>query len=436
MTLVKGPVKASGGLTRLGSGAAQAFLVNHNADNAIASFRFKYKDLKIQAAEKPFESNGVKFNAGSFVIKAAENSGNLESLLDAAGKEYGLAFYAVAAVPDAPVHEAAAPRVAVMHTWQSTQTEGWVRIALDELQIPYDYISVHAVRDNARLRDKYDVILFGPSSGDALSIVAGVQGDKPVAWKKTPVTPNIGVEDSTDDIRGGIELEGVLHLRDFIKEGGLFIALANSSSLPVQFGLAQNISIRQTTNLWARGSVYKAEVSDKTSPIVYGYDDTLGVYFSQSPVFGFGGGGGRDFAMRAAGAAPTGRPSGRGGVNDPDVPQGRPRDIGVKSVEEFRKTQKEDAQPETRPGLPAGPRPRTILSFTRNLNELLISGGLAGGEELAGAPALVDASLGSGHVVLFSFNPMWRHQTHGSFFLVFNAMLNYKNLSPAPAAQK
>jgi hypothetical protein len=436
MTLVKGPVKASGGLTRLGSGAAQAFLVNHNADNAIASFRFKYKDLKIQAAEKPFESNGVKFNAGSFVIKAAENSGNLESLLDAAGKEYGLAFYAVAAVPDAPVHEAAAPRVAVMHTWQSTQTEGWVRIALDELQIPYEYISVHAVRDNARLRDKYDVILFGPSSGDALSIVAGVQGDKPVAWKKTPVTPNIGVEDSTDDIRGGIELEGVLHLRDFIKEGGLFIALASSSSLPVQFGLAQNISIRQTTNLWARGSVYKAEVSDKTSPIVYGYDDTLGVYFSQSPVFGFGGGGGRDFAARAAGAAPTGRPSGRGGVDDPDVPQGRPRDIGVKSVEEFRKTQKEGAQPEARPGLPAGPRPRTILSFTRNLNELLISGGLAGGEELAGAPALVDASLGSGHVILFSFNPMWRHQTHGSFFLVFNAMLNYKNLSPAPAAQK
>jgi len=30
---------------------------------------------------------------------------------------------------------------------------------------------------------------------------------------------------------------------------------------------------------------------------------------------------------------------------------------------------------------------------------------------------------------MFSFNPMWRHETHGSFFLVFNAMLNYKNLN-------
>jgi len=321
-----------------------------------------------------------------------------------------------------------------MHTWQNTQTEGWLRIALDELQIPYDYISVLAVRDNVRLRDKYDVIIFGPS-GDALSTVAGISGDKPIAWKKTPLTPNLGTNDSTDDMRGGLELEGVLHLRDFVKEGGLFITLATSSALPVQFGLSGGISIRQTTNLWARGGVYKADVSDKTSPIVYGYDDSLGVYFSQSPVFAMGGFGGRGGGMMmGAGGGAAGRPSGRGGVNDPDIPQGRPRDIGKQSVEEFRKMQPQAGQPEARPGAPTGPRARTILSFTRTVNELLISGGLAGGEELAGTPALVDAPLGTGHVVMFNFNPMWRHETHGSFFLVFNAMLNFKNLSPPPPA--
>jgi hypothetical protein len=436
MTLVKGEVRSPGGLTRLGSGAGQAFLVNHNADNALASFRFKVKDLKIKAAEKAFESNGKKFNAGTFIIKASENSGNLESLLDQAGKDYGFGIYAVPAIPDVPVHEVAVPRVAVMHTWQNTQTEGWLRIALDELQIPYDYISVLAVRDNARLRDKYDVIIFGPS-GDALSTVAGISGDKPIAWKKTPLTPNLGTNDSTDDMRGGLELEGVLHLRDFVKEGGLFITLATSSALPVQFGLSGGISIRQTTNLWARGGVYKTDVSDKTSPIVYGYDDSLGVYFSQSPVFGmggFGGFGGRGGGMMMGEGGAAGRPSGRGGVNDPDIPQGRPRDIGKQSVEEFRKMQPQAGQPEARPGAPTGPRARTILSFTRTVNELLISGGLAGGEELAGTPALVDAPLGTGHVVMFNFNPMWRHETHGSFFLVFNAMLNFKNLSPPPPA--
>ncbi|MGA2587514.1 MAG: M14 family zinc carboxypeptidase [Candidatus Aminicenantales bacterium] len=433
MTQVKGEVRSPGGVTHLGAGAAQVFLINHNADNAIASFRFKYKDLKILAAEKSFESNGKSFNAGTFIIKIVDNGGNIESLLDESGKKYGLSIFAVPAVPAVAVHEVAVPRIAVMHTWQNTQTEGWVRIALDELEIPYEYISVHSVRDNARLRDKYDVILFGPSSGDALSVVTGVTGAQPIPWKKTPLTPNIGSEDSTDDMRGGIELEGVLHLRDFIRDGGLFITLGNSSALPIQFGLAGGISIRQTQNLWARGSIYKADVFDKTSPIVYGYDDSLGVYFSQAPVFGAGGGfgGGRGGMMLESG--PAGRPSGRGSANDPDIPQGRPRDIGKASVEEFRKTQPQGAQAEGRPGPPAAAsRARTILRFTGNAAELLISGGLDGGQELAGAPALVDAPLGAGHVIMFSFNPMWRHETHGSFFLVFNAMLNFKNLNPAP----
>jgi hypothetical protein len=154
---------------------------------------------------------------------------------------------------------------------------------------------------------------------------------------------------------------------------------------------------------------------------------------SQAPVFGFRR---RGFGRKGGPQAATGRPSGRGAANDPDIPQGRPRDIGVKSVEEFRKTQKEKPQEETRPGAPTGPRPRTIMSFSRNANDLLISGGLAAGEELAGAPALLDATLGNGHVVMFSFNPMWRHQTHGSFSLVSNAMLNFKNLGPAVPAAK
>lgn len=73
-------------------------------------------------------------------------------------------------------------------------------------------------------------------------------------------------------------------------------------------------------------------------------------------------------------------------------------------------------------------RPRIVLSFARAAAELLISGGLAAGEELAGSPALADVPIGKGHLVLFSFNPMWRSETHGSYFLVFNALLNWKNL--------
>ncbi len=276
MTLVKGEVAAPGGVTRLGKGAVQAYLINHNADNALATFRFKHKDLKVHAAEKDFEAQGRKFRAGTFILKPGENPGNLEGTLDAAGKAHGLVVFAVPAVPDLPTHELVVPRVALVHTWQNTQTEGWVRIALDEWGIPYDYVSVHALRDNAKLRDKYDVILFGPSSPDPFSLLNGVGGDKPMPWKKTALTPNLGVQDSTDDMRGGIELDGILHLRDFVRDGGVFVTLTNTSALPIQFGLAQGLAIKETPNLWARGGVYKADVGDKTSPLAYGYDDTLG----------------------------------------------------------------------------------------------------------------------------------------------------------------
>jgi hypothetical protein len=74
-------------------------------------------------------------------------------------------------------------------------------------------------------------------------------------------------------------------------------------------------------------------------------------------------------------------------------------------------------------------RPRVVLRFAQDEKNLLISGMLAGANELANRPAIVDVVVGRGHVVMFATNPMWRHQTQGEFFLIFNAALNYDNLS-------
>jgi hypothetical protein len=51
----------------------------------------------------------------------------------------------------------------------------------------------------------------------------------------------------------------------------------------------------------------------------------------------------------------------------------------------------------------------------------------------------VDVPVGKGHVVFFAINPMWRQQTFGSFGLLFNAAMNYRNLDagrPQPASEK
>jgi hypothetical protein len=73
-------------------------------------------------------------------------------------------------------------------------------------------------------------------------------------------------------------------------------------------------------------------------------------------------------------------------------------------------------------------RARTIVRWTPKADELLVSGLLDAGEEMAGRATVVDAPLGKGHVVLFGTRPMWRWQSQGAFALMLNSMVNWNAL--------
>jgi hypothetical protein len=76
----------------------------------------------------------------------------------------------------------------------------------------------------------------------------------------------------------------------------------------------------------------------------------------------------------------------------------------------------------------------TIFKFA-GASDLLISGGVNNAQQLAGAPGMVDAKLGDGHIVLFSFNPFWRGETLGTYSLVFNALLHHGYLDATGAEE-
>ena len=65
--------------------------------------------------------------------------------------------------------------------------------------------------------------------------------------------------------------------------------------------------------------------------------------------------------------------------------------------------------------------------------ELVVSGGIKGGEDLVGKPAILDHPDGQGaRVVAFDFDPIHRCMTPSDYRFVWNALLNWNDL-PAPA---
>ncbi len=425
MATVSGEVRAPGGIS--GSGAVVA--INHNGDNALATLRYKLKDADIQAAEEPFEAAGHKFNRGSFLIR-----GVATAELDRLSKELGLAGYALAAAPTVKTHPLRAARVAIMHTWINTQTEGWWRQAFDFMQIPYDYISVQDAAATTDLRAKWDVILFPPAGGSAQTIVSGLpMWRNPLPWKNTPETPNIGTWAQTDDMRPGLGWEGLRHLQDFISRGGVLVGVANTASFAVQFGFTSGVSVNQAGQSRVVGSLLRSRLVDDASPITYGIIDSLAVMSDDGASFSvnstLGGRGGNRFGEA------TGRPTGRGTLNDPDVPQGRaaldPRfELPTRpTVEQWQIPPLLDEQLRNPIGvIPPDQRPRVALRFAPQ-RDLLVSGLLGGGGEIADRPIVVDAPRDKGHVVLFSINPIYRGTTVGSYFLVLNTILNFDNLN-------
>ncbi len=419
MERISTEIKSPGGVT---GSASTVYLVNHNADNALVTFRYRLKDVEMEAAEEPFDAAGRKFNRGSFIIRRASQAD-----VRRVANELGVQVYAVNDAPSVKTHPVRAARVAIMHTWLNTQDEGWFRLGFDHLQVPFTYISTQDASRDPNLKAKYDVILFGPVGSGAQAIINGrpMYGN-PLPWRKTTLTPNLGGIDETDDMRPGLGWTGLQNLQKFIKDGGLFITIDDTSDFAINVGFTAGVSTSRSSRLKAVGAILRTKMVDGDSPIAYGYGDTLAMYCMNGAIYSLNNGvGGRPSRQ-----AP--RATGRGTPDDPDQPQGRPPvDIPEPPprVEVWQAPPVMDEQRRNAVGLiPPNQRPRVVMRYADS-RDLFVSGLLDNGDEIAQRAAIIDVPSGNGHVLLFSTNPFWRGQTKGSYFLIFNAIMNWDNLN-------
>ena len=420
MEKISAEIRAPGGIT----GSGSVFAIAHNADNSLATLRYRLKNADIQIAEAGFEAAGRKFGRGSFIVRGVP-----ATTLDKTLTELGLTAFGLPAAPTVKMHPARAARVAILHTWTNTETEGWWRQAFDFNEIPFDYISTQDVAKTPNLRAKYDVILFPPTSGTPQTIVNGLPMYRnPMPWKTTPATPNLGRIDETEDIRPGLTFQGVQNLAGFVNAGGVFVTVENTAEFAIAMGLTSGVTMNTPPPLHVVGSLLRTKIVDDASPLTYGIADSLAVYSDGGQTFRV-----TNFLGSRGADTSSARSTGRGTADDLDVPQGRPVLDPRNEAPKKKPVQPWQAAPITEDQertpvwiIPPELRPRVVLRFADQRN-LLVSG-LLDGNDVAQRPVVVDVPSGKGHVILMGNNALWRGYTLGSYFLVFNAMLNFDAL--------
>lgn len=422
MARVDDPISLSGKMA--GSGSVLA--IANTGQTSLLALVYRLKDLDIKVTEKPFDAEGHHFAAGSLLI-----SGGTDEATNAALRDLALNGTRLGSAPSVAEHAATPPRIAFMHTWLATQTEGWWRYAFDTVGVPFDYISTQTVAKLDDLRGKYDVIVFAPvSRASASDIINGMpMWNNAMPWQKTELTPNLGRIDSTDDIRPGLGYTGLEHLKSFVQQGGLLITSEDTAQFAIDSGLAPGVSIAPAGDARVVGSVLNTVFVSRDNPVANGYDLNLPVMSANGMAFNIsntvGRSGGRILMDPYAE-----RPTGRGSAEENDEPQGRKITEAEPLVKqqpwEARKLN-EDQMRNNPSVIPPQYRPDVILRFA-DAKGLLLSGLLDKGASIAEHAVVVDAHLGKGNVLLFGNNPIYRGETIGTYALVFNAIINYQHL--------
>lgn len=202
--------------------------------------------------------------------------------------------------------------------------------------------------------------------------IAAMTGERPPQGQGGGGGFGGGPDNTPAEYRSGFGAEGVKALEAFVQKGGTLLAFGNAGDLPIQrFGLPVRNVVNNlpSKTFWSPGSTLRVTFNN-ANPLAYGMpSEGLALFMAGGQVYEV-------------------------------VGQDRSQDVEV------------------------------LTTYAER--DILQSGWLLGEQVIAKKAAAVSVKHGAGKVVLIGYRPQHRDQTHGTFKMVFNALLNGPSAS-APA---
>jgi hypothetical protein len=395
LTRVTDTVAAGGAVNGSGAVYLLAYRAQGNVLPALYALTARKPKVRAFAAETAFVAGRDSYPAGSVILEGAT-----AAAVSSVARRFALTFTAAAATPAVARHAEDLPRVAIYHSWYSTQDAGWARYTFERYGIPYQSVDKDDLRRGA-LRARFDVILVPSFGGSVAQMINGVDRTwGPLPYQRTNETPNLGTPFTSPDITGGPGFEGMAALRDFVDQGGTLIALGAASQLVAETGIAGQLTPHRTTTLFHPGSIVRARVRQRRSPIVYGYPDVTTLFRGSGPLYDVAN---RDSALVVLQYGATRH------VEKDEGPM-----LGI---------------PDTTPPAEA---PDTSSAAHAALHAggdsaYVVSGMVRGEKEIVGEGAIFDVPIRKGRVIAFTFDPLHRFLNHHEFPLVWNALANWND---------
>ena len=281
------------------------------------------------------KSSKQTLEAGTWAIDHAE-----PSFIASLAEELGLTFELVALPNDSSTLPVQTPRLGIFEPWGGNRDSGWTRWVLDQHEFVYRHLRGDELSNPRNLRELDVLVLPEMTSSD---IILGLHG------------PRIRPE-----YRGGIGMDGVRVLRNFIQDGGTVVTLGNSARFAVDYlrvPIADRVRNTSRQSFFAPGTIIRVNV-DTNHPIGYGMQPEAHAMFVNNGSY-----------------VPT-----------------------------------EDAQ-------------NTMTTIVRYPDSALPqSGWMIGAALLQGSAGVIEAPTGRGRVIAHTFRVQHRGQTSGTFKLLFNSI--------------